>query len=145
MDYRIFHVPAIIRMRAYTHGGWAHRQRVSATFLTRTKMWLIFLVLLTGFEPRGSFDLESDAPPIEPPVTPASAVPHCGNTAREQLVLKGKMSRNWSSRKDSNPRPRGPSAYGTRRVSDLPTRPYQRTLSGCVAEERMISIRFAWR
>ena len=38
-------------MRAYTHEGWAHRQRVSTTFLTR-KNSQIFLVLLAGFEPR---------------------------------------------------------------------------------------------
>ena len=37
-------------MRAYTHGGWAHRQRVSTTFLTRKNSQL-FLELRTGFEP----------------------------------------------------------------------------------------------
>ena len=38
-------------MRAYTHGSRAHWQRVSTTFLTQKKSQ-IFLVLLTGFEPR---------------------------------------------------------------------------------------------
>ena len=33
-----------------THGGVAHRQRVSTTLLTR-KNWQFFLVFLTGFEP----------------------------------------------------------------------------------------------
>ena len=52
MDYRIFIV--IILVRACTHRGWAHRQRVSATFLT-WKNSHIFLVLLTGFEPSSLF------------------------------------------------------------------------------------------
>ena len=41
----------VFRMRAYAHRVWAHRQRVSTTFLTR-KNSQVFLVLLTGFEPR---------------------------------------------------------------------------------------------
>ena len=41
----------IILVHAYTHGGWAHRQRVSTTFLTQ-KNSHIFLALLTGFKPR---------------------------------------------------------------------------------------------
>ena len=51
-----------------THRGWAHRERVSTTFLTR-KNSQILLVLLTGFEPRsfGPLDFESDALPVEPP------------------------------------------------------------------------------
>ena len=28
----------VLRLHAYTHGGWAHRQRVSAIFLTRTNL-----------------------------------------------------------------------------------------------------------
>ena len=39
-------------MRAYNiHGGWAHRQRASTTFLSR-KYSHVLLVLLTRFEPR---------------------------------------------------------------------------------------------
>ena len=59
-------------MRAYTHGGWAHIQRVSKTFLT-LKSSDFFLVLLTGFEPQ-SYDLESDALLIEPPRHKSSAM-----------------------------------------------------------------------
>ena len=40
----------IIFVCAYTHRGWTHRQRVS-TFLTK-RTSQIFLVLLTGFQPR---------------------------------------------------------------------------------------------
>ena len=47
----LYHAYMIILVRAYTHGGWAHRQWVSTTFLTQ-KNSQIFLVLLTGFEPR---------------------------------------------------------------------------------------------
>ena len=63
----------IILVRAYTHGGWAHRQRISTTFSTQRNSQF-FLMLLTGFEPR-SFVLdptsvEFDALPTEPqPVT----------------------------------------------------------------------------
>ena len=31
---------AVFRMRAYAHGGWAHRQRDSTTFLTRKNVFL---------------------------------------------------------------------------------------------------------
>ena len=41
----------IILVRAYTHWGWAHRQRVSTTFLTQ-KNSQILLVLLMGFKPQ---------------------------------------------------------------------------------------------
>ena len=41
----------VILVRSYTHGGWAHRQRVTSTFFTR-KNSQILLVLLTVFEPR---------------------------------------------------------------------------------------------
>ena len=34
----------------YTHGGWAHRQRYSATLFTRTNSQIV-IVFLTGFEP----------------------------------------------------------------------------------------------
>ena len=30
----------VFHLRAYTHGGWAHRQQVSTTFLTRKKFFL---------------------------------------------------------------------------------------------------------
>ena len=36
----------------YTRGGWAHRQRVDTTFLTRKNSHNCFLDLLTGFYPR---------------------------------------------------------------------------------------------
>ena len=39
----------VFRMCAYTHRGWAYRQRVSTTCLTRKNS--VFLVLLTGIEP----------------------------------------------------------------------------------------------
>ena len=39
-------------MRAYTRRGWAHRHRVSPTFLTRKNSHNVFLVLLAGFRPR---------------------------------------------------------------------------------------------
>ena len=41
-------------MRAYTHGGGAHRQRVSTIFFDSEKLSQIFLELLTqtGFELR---------------------------------------------------------------------------------------------
>ena len=41
----------VFRMRAYTHRGWAHRQRVRTNFLTRKNSKLFSVVLLTGFEP----------------------------------------------------------------------------------------------
>ena len=53
----------IILVLACTHGGWAHRQRVSTIFLTR-KNSQMFHVLLTGFKP-SSFGSESNALPIE--------------------------------------------------------------------------------
>ena len=58
MDYSICNVRTVIIliMRAHTHRGWAHRQRVITTFLIR-KNSQIFLVLLTGFEPRSFRDL----------------------------------------------------------------------------------------
>ena len=55
-------------MRAFTHGCWAHRQRVSTTILTR-KNSQICLVLRTGFEP-STFGFESYTLPIEPPRHP---------------------------------------------------------------------------
>ena len=53
-------------MRAYTHGGWAHRQRVSITFFYSEKL-TNFLALLAGFEPVISLDLQSDGLLTEPP------------------------------------------------------------------------------
>ena len=47
MDYGMFNV------HTWSFLGWAHRQRVSTTFVTR-KNSHFFLVLLTGFEPRRS-------------------------------------------------------------------------------------------
>ena len=52
----------IVLVRACTQGGWAHRKRVSITFLTR-KNSQIFLALLTGFKP-SSFGSESNGLPI---------------------------------------------------------------------------------
>ena len=53
-DYRIFNMRmwSFLGVRAYT-GGWAHRQRVSPTFLTQKNSHKFFLVLLVGFEPLG--------------------------------------------------------------------------------------------
>ena len=53
-------------MRAYTHGDWAHRQRVSTTFFYSEKPHNFFLCFWRGSN-LGSLDLESDALPIEPP------------------------------------------------------------------------------
>ena len=62
-NYRIF------PLRAYTQGGWVHRQRVSITFLTR-KNSQFFLVFQKGFEPwsfgsrvRRSTNLATPSPP----------------------------------------------------------------------------------
>ena len=63
-------------MRAYPHGVWAHRQRVSQhNIFDSEKLWHIFLVLLTqtGFEPQ-VFGYESDALPTEPPRMPTSFI-----------------------------------------------------------------------
>ena len=54
-------------MRPYTHGGWAHRQRASTTFLTRKKLSQFLLVLLMGFELRV---FGSRATPSSPPTPP---------------------------------------------------------------------------
>ena len=54
----------------YTHGGWAHRQRVS-TFLTRKNSQFV-LVLLTGFEPRSFGSLSPTVYQVSHPVTPYS-------------------------------------------------------------------------
>ena len=57
----------VILMRAYTHGGWSPRQRLSTTFFTQKTLSQTFLVLLTRGSNLGSFDLESrDALPTEP-------------------------------------------------------------------------------
>ena len=56
----------------YTHGGWAHRQWVSTTFLTRKKSHKFFLCSWRGSN-LGSWnplDLEAVALPIEPPCHP---------------------------------------------------------------------------
>ena len=55
-------------MRAYTHGGWVHRQRVSATYLTRKKL-VHFSYAPDGAQTRVTDVMESresDALPIEP-------------------------------------------------------------------------------
>ena len=58
----------IILMRAYMHGGWAYRQRVSTTFwLWKTRN--IFIVLRMGFEPL-VFGSWVDALPIGSPCHP---------------------------------------------------------------------------
>ena len=56
----------IILMRACTHGGWAHGQRISTTFLPGEKLSQFFRVLLRGSN-LGFSGLESVALPIEPP------------------------------------------------------------------------------
>ena len=50
-------------MRACTQGGWAHRQRVSTTFLTQS-----FSCFPDGGLNLISLDLESDALPTDPPL-----------------------------------------------------------------------------
>ena len=65
MDYRIFNARTYSFLCVYTYGGWAHRQRVSTTFLSQKKLDTCFFLLLTGFEPR-VLDLGSDAVPVEP-------------------------------------------------------------------------------
>ena len=47
----LYRAHGIILMRAYTHGDWAHRQRVSTSFDSEKPLY-IFLVIMTGFEPR---------------------------------------------------------------------------------------------
>ena len=63
-------------MRAYTHEGWAHRQRVSTIFLTwGEKLSHIFLVLLSGQGSNlGSLDLESDTLPTPSPQSLSSSL-----------------------------------------------------------------------
>ena len=39
----------VFRMRAYTHGSWAHRQRVSTTFLTRKSLFHCGSSLLNNY------------------------------------------------------------------------------------------------
>ena len=56
-------------MRAYTHGGWAHRQWVSTTFWLGEKTHKLFLFSWQSSN-IGSSDLESDALPLEPPRHP---------------------------------------------------------------------------
>ena len=79
------HSPYVInRIRAYTHWGWAHRQRVSTT-LWLGKTHKCRVCSWRGWN-LGSLDLESDALPIEPPSQPvssqfASIGPHpCSNS-----------------------------------------------------------------
>ena len=74
IHYRIFNAYVIILMRAYTQGGWAHRQ-ISTTFLTRENSQIV-LVLLAGFEPWVlTLDLESEVLPIGPHSHPRSNLP----------------------------------------------------------------------
>ena len=54
----------VVKNQLYTHGGWAHRQRVSTTFLTRTK--ITFAFCSSRDWNLGPLDLESDFLPIEP-------------------------------------------------------------------------------
>ena len=54
-------------MRAYTHRGWPHQQRVNTAFLTRTNSHKFFPCCWWGSNLR-SLNLESDALPIEPPL-----------------------------------------------------------------------------
>ena len=67
-------------MRVYTNWGWAHRQRVSTTCLTRGKK-TSHTVFLCSWRRRGSnlgsLDLEFDALPTEPPRLPACASQPC--------------------------------------------------------------------
>ena len=67
MDYRIFNVRMLFRMRAYTNGSWAHRQRVSTTSLTRGKTQSLSACVPDGRDsnPR-PVDLQSNALTTEP-------------------------------------------------------------------------------
>ena len=64
MDYRIFNVRTYVPiiMHAYTHGGWAHRQRISTTFLIQKNSHK-YLGAPDGDSNLGSLDLEYDALP----------------------------------------------------------------------------------
>ena len=73
MDYRIFNMRTWSLLLLLYRRGWAYRQRVSTTVLTRKKSFR-FLVLLTGFE-LGPWTVKSDALPTEPPRRPLSLVP----------------------------------------------------------------------
>ena len=57
-----------VRDHSYTHGCWAHQQRVSTTVLTRKNSHNFFLCSWRGWGLNlRSLDLEFDALPIEPP------------------------------------------------------------------------------
>ena len=64
-------------MPAYAHGGWgtptASQHNI---FYSENLTNFIFLVFLTGFELGSlmSYNLEPDALPVEPPVTPTHAM-----------------------------------------------------------------------
>ena len=58
----------IILVRTFTHGGRAHRQRVSATFLIRKNSSLSYAP--DGVRTSGHWNLECDALPTEPPSHP---------------------------------------------------------------------------
>ena len=63
MDYRILdfsHAYVVILVHAHTHGGWAHWQRVSTTFMTRKNSHKFFLCSWRDSN-LGPLDLESDA------------------------------------------------------------------------------------
>ena len=50
----------VFRMRAYTHGGWAHTPTASQHNLNDSEKLNVFLVLLTDSNPR-PLDVQSNA------------------------------------------------------------------------------------
>ena len=69
MDYSIFNVRTILRVRVHT-GGVAHRQRVSAAqHFDSEKLSQIFLVLRTDSNlwSWSPLDFEADSLPVDPP------------------------------------------------------------------------------
>ena len=66
-----------VLMYIHTAVAWAHQQRVSTIFFDSDKLFSNCLVLLTqtGGSNLGSLDLESDAPPTEPPRHPVTPSP----------------------------------------------------------------------
>ena len=57
------------------HGGWAHRQQFSTTFLTRNNSQFVPVLLTSNLSNLGSLDLQSDDLLIEPPRHPLMSTP----------------------------------------------------------------------
>ena len=61
----------IILIHVYTHGGWAQRQWVSTTWLTREKNLIKFFLCSWRDSNLGLWNVKSDALPMEAPCQPA--------------------------------------------------------------------------